>query len=214
MQRTLRKMTTAFLKEGKRPLKSDGTLDFDAAMKLPLPSLNAQESLDLDVSKRTWERIRSVIQVLPSPELKIRLLGPCLGGVEYVFTPSDYTEYGPANDAADLFRVAVKQATGETLANGNWGADVKAAREWWAKNEDKYAWKPPEPRPASQPTPIPQRVPLNQTGASKQAPQENAASPTSTTSTEPNGNTSNTLWFIGAALLLATIGVWLRARKR
>ncbi len=214
VQRTLRKMISALLKAGKPPLTSDGSFDLDAALALPRPTLSPSEKLDYDISRQTWQAMRSLIQTHPSPELRIRLLGPCLDGPEYVMSRGDTTEYGQANDAAQLLRVNLKQLTGEEIPLGQWGADVKAAREWWAKNEAKYAWVPPKPRPPSEPKPIPPRIPLTQGANSKPAATAKDEQLQQRTKGHTSTATVTSLWITGIAILLAAAGVVWAARKR
>ena len=214
VQRTLRKMISSLLKAGRPPLFSDGSGDVETAFALPKVTLSPAERLDYNISTWTWQAMRSLIQTHPSPELRIRLLGPCLDGPEYVMPHDDDSSRGQANDAADLLRSTVKQVTGEEIPYAQWGVDVKAARAWWTKNEAKYAWVPPEPRPPSDPKPIPPRVPLTQGANSKPAATAKDEPLHQRTEGQTRTETVTSLWITGIAILLAAAGVWWTARKR
>ena len=187
----------------------------DALLKGPGNDWKSVQRLESDVSGPRIALFMSFFRRLP-PEMRVRLYGPCLRGPAYQHDNGDVIDFGPANIAAIDLKEAVRKITGEVLTEtkDRFSVDLVAAREWWAKNEAKYGWVPPEPRPPSEPKPIPPRVPLTQGANSKPAATAKDAPIHQRTEGPTSTATGTSLWITGIAILLAAAGVWWSARKR
>jgi hypothetical protein len=160
VQRTVRKMMKSLIPEEPRILTSDGMVDLKAEM--DSGGARIARSEDAQISRACWPKMIGLINIQPSAARRIRLAGPCLAGPAYVVEVPGLIEFSPVHQAVDVLAQAISEETGEEIVarNMNWAERVAAAREWWAKNEDKYRWVPPEPRPPAEATPPPKRVPL------------------------------------------------------
>ncbi len=222
MQRTLRKMTQISIRDGKRPIKPDGELDILALKARPQPVRTAQEDLEYKITERLWLNMLGTVQVLPSHEMQIRLLGPCLENSDYWLLMEGYggADYGIANHVAGRLAGAIRKVTGEIIPytpNG-YSYDVNFARAWWKRNEAKYRWTPPWETPAAQPqiappTPLPKRVPLN---AKTTAGAERDGKPAGADSAEATAQSPAArywpLFMVAGLLVLLALGIFLSAR--
>jgi len=224
MQRTLRKMVTLSNRDGKMPTTTDGALDYKALLARPQIKRSPEEEKQFQISERLWLAVIGIVQNHPSPEMRIRLLGPCLEFSDYWYETGDEFRRGPANIVTGILAGAVQKATGEgiPLSKNGYSYDVEIAREWWRKNEAKYKWTPPAAQPAAVvpsgplPTPIPKRILPSQNRKPDGSKDGERNDVTSAGSGEAgNGDVSSMrYWFIGGALLLAAIGALARARNR
>ena len=196
------------------PLREDGSIDisWDELLRLKVEPVDASKRKDVEILMEVWPRLLGVISDIPSPEMRIRLMGPCLKGTAgWVEIQGSHTQYGLADEAAGIISGALKQLTGKGFPyyKGGNGINVAVAREWWAKNESKYAWTPPPeaPRPTNEHQAKPGGNRLGTTGnAPTKTPPQAPSTPAGTPSSAPE-ESSDTFLILAIAAVLAALAL-------